>query len=97
MPSPKKGMGDPALFIVGYATNNLPKKYMIHQSEEITIRPCLANAKTVIVNESGALRTNNKCVTRIGQLSTKLGRYPKKYNIMGNYPSIFLKLEWFNG
>jgi len=48
----------------------------------------------VIINKGAARRTNNKCVTRIGQLGMKVGRYPKKYNIMGNDPSIILQVEF---
>ena len=41
---------------------------------KITVGPNSTNAKTaIIINESGALRTNNKCVMRIGQLGMKVG------------------------
>ena len=61
-------------------------KYVVQQDEidlrmnisglylgKITVGPCRTNAKLAIINESGALRTNDKCVTRIGQLVTKVG------------------------
>lgn len=64
---------------------------------KITVRPCLANEKRVVINRSGTIRANNKCVTRIGQLDMKLGGYPKKWNIVGKYPSILLEFKLLCG
>jgi hypothetical protein len=46
-------------------------EYLVRR--EITIRPYLTNAKSAIINEGSAVRTNNKRVTRIGQLVKKVG------------------------
>ena len=52
----------------------------------------------MIINNSGALRTDNKCVTkRMGQLGTKSRGYPKTKGIVAYYPPILLEFELFHG